>query len=103
MKTLLSFYPFNLQTSPEQYRKVFFIAAAISFFGGTFFLLFGSGEQQNWDKSNFASDYPAEKMFVSYTEITDEHYSATANEQESRPLLNDNQVVPRDYRGTKSL
>ena len=100
MKTLSSLYPFNLQPSPEQYRKVFF--TAISFFGGTFFLIFGSGSEQNWECSDLDLDtyHPVGKADA--WNSSKEHCIVKAIEQETSPLLNYNPIAIRDYRGTKS-
>ena len=46
---------FFIQPSRENYRKVFIIAASIAAFGGTFFIIFCSGEQQSWnDPENYS-------------------------------------------------
>ena len=36
------------QFTREQWQKVFYISSAITAFGGIFFLIFGSGEEQSW-------------------------------------------------------
>ena len=38
-----------LQPSRENYRKVFAVAAGLCAFGGTFFMVFLSGEEQSWN------------------------------------------------------
>ena len=46
---------FFFQPSRENYRKVFIIAASLATFGGTFFIIFCSGEQQSWnDPDNYS-------------------------------------------------
>ena len=42
-------YLTNDNTTREQYRKVFLLAAGVSVVGGTFFNVFVSGEQQEWN------------------------------------------------------
>ena len=93
----------NSQSSPEQYRKVFFIAAAISFSGRVFFLIFGSGEQQSWDKlDDLSSDHSTLKADEGHIERNGEHFNAKASVQDDTSrLLSDNILVVRDYGGTK--
>jgi len=44
-----SFFSFFIQPSRENYRKVFAVAAGLCAFGGTFFMVFLSGEEQSWN------------------------------------------------------
>lgn len=39
-----------MQQDPQQWAIVFYIAAAVSIAGNTFFVFFGSGDVQPWDK-----------------------------------------------------
>ena len=41
---------FILQSTREQWMVVFAITAAMYTFGAVFYLIFGSGERQKWDK-----------------------------------------------------
>ena len=68
-------------------------------------MIFGSGEQQSWDKlDDLSSDHLAEKADEGHIERNGEHCNAKANVQDDTSrLLNDNILVVRDYGGTKSL
>ena len=39
------------QSGLSEWRKVFFISAAVYVFGAVFYLVFGSGKEQSWSKS----------------------------------------------------
>ena len=91
---------------------MFLISAGVTLYGGIFFLVFGSGERQKWDivvsmpKDHIESsdcNSQARKVFEKQAERTEnDRYNATAGEQEIRPLLNNDRVMSKDYRGTKS-
>ena len=48
------------QPTRGQWQKVLFVSAAVSFFGGIFYLIFAKGEEQEWNKAN-PSDLPTNR------------------------------------------
>uniref|UniRef100_A0A915DC89 Major facilitator superfamily (MFS) profile domain-containing protein n=1 Tax=Ditylenchus dipsaci TaxID=166011 RepID=A0A915DC89_9BILA len=50
---------FNKTGSLSEWRLVFYTMAATTLFSGVFFLVFGSGETQNWDKPKQDDDTPS--------------------------------------------
>ena len=57
------------QQSAEEWRIVFYINGAIYLIGGTFYILFASGEKQPWANGN---EY--DKLATNYELSTDENY-----------------------------
>ncbi|XP_066922768.1 sialin-like isoform X1 [Clytia hemisphaerica] len=55
-------YLTNDDPSRENYRKVFAIAASLAAFGGTFFIIFCSGEKQSWNDPENHGMSPEEKL-----------------------------------------
>lgn len=46
---------YSVQTDPNEWRKVFYIASAVYIAGNLFYLIFGTSEMQKWNEpdSNF--------------------------------------------------
>ena len=58
------YFSFYLLQSAEEWKIVFYINGAIFLIGGTFYLLFSSGEKQPWASENGYEKLATDELFT---------------------------------------
>lgn len=81
---VLHVIPFCFQPTRNQWVKVFFISSAVSAFGGIFFLIFASGEEQPWSQKKNREHEECDENYENEEKSND---NETWNGDENQPFI----------------